>query len=532
MSVRLKLIPLILAMLFQISPKIHAANWQYRVDVAQAVGKDGKPRESGSALLWMPPKAQVLRGLLICGRLKIEGEMVIDPQVRAVCTEARIGIVYFDPHIDGVFHFWEEGNTSGARWLKALDDLSERTGHQEIRRVPWITMGHSTAGIFCRNVAYWKPDRVAAIVHIKSGNFHQKSSTPPQGSLKGIPLISINGQFETFGPESGINPEWGRETQWICAQKDIQLFRSQDPEFLMAEYVHLGEDHFHGSPELAKFVALFLKKTAQYRLPEELSAGDGSVTPLPIKAASGWLVDGDLKESKYPAASFAEFQGNKSQAMWLYDQELCKAYLHDQQAMSKHQALENPTIAWINEGDGWSFKVNSHFLDVMPDAYGGRVGGKPAGHADGPVVYRSRISEPISQLGPDTFRVNRITKELNIGVYQPGNDQFHTATRWSKIPATTKGGTGQSIQFPGIPNSTLESFPMKLEAKATSNLPVYYEVDYGPVEIREGVLQISEIPADAKFPLDCRVTAYQIGRRIEPGVNPAPPVSQTFQILR
>jgi hypothetical protein len=62
-------------------------------------------------------------------------------------------------------------------------------------------------------------------------------------------------------------------------------------------------------------------------------------------------------------------------------------------------------------------------------------------------------------------------------------------------------------------------------------IDVYYEVDYGPVTVRDGKLAVSELPVDASFPLECSVTAYQIGRRTEPSVPPAPPVTQTFRII-
>ncbi len=511
---------------------VTAATWQYQVEVQQAPDKNGKPREPGRAFLWLPPKAETVRGLLISGRLRIESEVNIDPQVRAVCAEAQLGIVYFDPHIDAVFHFWEEGNTAGARWLKALEDLSTRSGHPEIRRVPWITMGHSTAGIFCRNVAYWQPERVAAIIHIKSGNFHSKAHLPPSGSLKGIPLVSMNGQFETFGPESGINPEWGRETQWICAQQDLQKFRAQDPEHLLSEYIHAGDDHFNGSPEFSAFIALFLKKTAQYRLPEQLPPGNTPVPPRTIKAESGWLADPELAAPKNPAAPYGQYKGDSKTAMWLYDQELADAYVKNHRALAGHQALTPPTITWLSEGDGWSFRVQSSFLETMPAEFGGRTGGKSISHAEGPILYRSRNFEPLEQTGPDTFKVHRILRELNVGAYHPGNEQIHEATRWTKIPTNTSKGTTQTIQFAELADHTLEDLPQKLEAKASSNLPVYFEVEYGPVELKDGQLVLSDLPLNAVFPLECKVTAYQIGRRVEPVVNPATPVSRTFQIKR
>jgi hypothetical protein len=55
-------------------------------------------------------------------------------------------------------------------------------------------------------------------------------------------------------------------------------------------------------------------------------------------------------------------------------------------------------------------------------------------------------------------------------------------------------------------------------------------VDYGPVVLQDGKLLIAELPANPQFPLECRITAYQIGRRVEPVITPAPPVSHEFKI--
>jgi hypothetical protein len=63
-------------------------------------------------------------------------------------------------------------------------------------------------------------------------------------------------------------------------------------------------------------------------------------------------------------------------------------------------------------------------------------------------------------------------------------------------------------------------------------LPVHLEVDYGPVVIHEGRVTIADLPANAPFPIECKITAYQIGRRTEPAINPASPVSQVFRVTR
>jgi hypothetical protein len=69
-------------------------------------------------------------------------------------------------------------------------------------------------------------------------------------------------------------------------------------------------------------------------------------------------------------------------------------------------------------------------------------------------------------------------------------------------------------------------------AKASSGLPVHYEVDYGPVVVKDGKLAVSELPANAQFPIECKVTAYQIGRRTGQPVPPAAPVSQVFGVVK
>ena len=47
---------------------LRGAEWQYRVAVDSASNANGKP-QTGSALLWVPPKSGTLRGLFLMGQL-------------------------------------------------------------------------------------------------------------------------------------------------------------------------------------------------------------------------------------------------------------------------------------------------------------------------------------------------------------------------------------------------------------------------------------------------------------------------------
>jgi hypothetical protein len=509
-----------------------AAVWQYRVPYERGPDRRGRPRDPGHALLWLPPESQSVRGLLLAGRLGIEGELVVDPAVRAACAEGHVGIVYVSPHLSGVFHFWEDGNRDGETLLAALDDLAARSGRPEVRRVPWITAGHSTAGIFARNVAYWRPGRVAAILHIKSGNFHQKEHLPPEGNLAGVPLVAINGQFETFGPEGGIRPEFGRQTQWVFVRLDIQRFRERDPDHLMALLVHPGADHFHGAPEVAAWAALFIRRTAAHRLPASLPPGEAPVKCLPLNREDGWLTDPDLYAPAHPPAPYAEYAGDKAKAFWHLDRQTAEATRAMHRNLGKHQVLANPVCEWLDEGDGRTFRARAEFLDTMPQKYGGDVGGRTVGHADGPIAYRAKINEPVRQVGPDTFRLLRPARRVHVAAFHPGDDTYRSTIRWGRIDfRPPKDAAKQVITFPPVPDVPADGGPVPLEAQADSGLPVHYEVDYGPAEVKGETLTVSEVPVRAAFPMECRVTAYQMGRRTAPAVAPAEAVSVTFKVV-
>jgi hypothetical protein len=511
-----------------------AARWQYRVPFEETTDRGGKPRQNYVAV-WLPPNCQVLRGLYISQTLGIESELQLDSEVRKACADSHIAIVRLES-LGGLFKYWEPDNRDPDRLLRALDVLAEATGHAEIRRVPWITAGHSTNGIFCRNVAYWRPDRVAAVVHIKSGNFHQKNVKPPQDSLAGVPLLALNGQLETYGPETGIDPAWGRETQWVYVRQDIWKFRAQDPNHLMSIAVQPGDDHFHGSPEVGRLVALFIRKTAAYRLPKSLTPGQEPVRAVPVALESGWLSDADLHAPQHRPAPYDQYTGDRLKAMWHYDGEMAAAVAEFHKNLAKHQVLDNPKGEWLDEGDGWTFRVRAEWLTVWPEKFGGKLVNQPIGHAATPFVYRAKQVEPVLQLSPDTFQLLRQPGGRGGGVsicaYHPGDERYRATYRWGSLPVPQVKGAKQQIEFPDIPDLKADITEYQLRAKSSSGLPIHYEVDYGPIAVEGDRLKISDLPVRPRFPIPCRVTAYQLGRRTGEAIEPAPPVSKTFAIVR
>ena len=187
---------------------------------------------------------------------------------------------------------------------QALADAARISGYAEIATAPLLTAGHSTSGILCRNVAYWKPERVVAVFHIKSGNI-APPKWKPEGDLAGVPFLCLNGQYEEFGPDSGIDAQLGLETQW---KKVAETLRTQNAKgWLGALFVEPGRGHFGWSDQLAAQIAAYVPAVMRVRVAVE------GVRPL--TRTDGWLYD----PGTGALAAAAAFPGDRAAAWWFPD---------------------------------------------------------------------------------------------------------------------------------------------------------------------------------------------------------------------
>lgn len=298
-------------------------NWHHRVEIPRPPRK-GKPQVPAVGNLWIPPKVKQLRGLIVAEKTLLEKRLVTSSIVRKMAADESLGILYFEPGPNPFFPYGEHGDCD-RRLLKGLDDLAQIARRPEIRRVPWLTIGHSTGGIFCRNLAYWQPNRVLGVIHIKSGNMHHGIHYPKRDSLRGVPFLAVNGEFEEHGPEGGIRSEYGRQTQWVMIRKQMLARRRQSPEYLMSLIVHAGGNHTDWSDNLTRLCATFIRKACEYRLPEAPGGGSKPVACRKIDVASGWLTDGDLKKPKHQPAAYDQYTGDRGLAFWHFDEEMARA---------------------------------------------------------------------------------------------------------------------------------------------------------------------------------------------------------------
>lgn len=296
--------------------------WQFQTSVQRPPDKRGKPRPPAIAHLWIPPDCIYVRGTVIGQMTRLEERLTVDPVIRATAAAESLAIIFVNPSFDSLFNYVDRH--ADDRLMKILGDLADKSGHPELEHAPMLTMGHSTGGIFCRNVAYWKPDRVIGIIHIKSGNLHQHIYGENK-SLAGVPFVAINGQFEEYDPEGGIRLEYGLETQWIMLRDQLLERREKDRNNLMSMVVHPGGDHTSWDDELSRYCALFIRKAVTYRVPKAGAADEKPIKCLPVRAEDGWLSDSDIKNPKHKPAPYAEYAGDKRKALWHFDSEMAEA---------------------------------------------------------------------------------------------------------------------------------------------------------------------------------------------------------------
>jgi hypothetical protein len=303
---------------------------------------------------WLPKGCEYVRGVIVAGSY---GSVL---PVRKVAVEEGLGIA--QGHVR---------TGTGKDTLALLDRVFEAwakaSGHPEIRGAAVLTASISAGVIWARNVGYAAPERVMGVVHIAGGNMHH-GMVDERKTLAGVPFIAFNGEFEGCGPDGGIRPHLGYDTQWYMLAEAMLERRKEDPNNLMSMVVIPCRGHTAYNWELG---ALFLKKCAQYRLPKEKRDGSTPARCLEIKVEHGWLTDRDVKHPKHAAAPCNEYTGDKSQAFWHFDKEMALAvckYHEDGIRPGQGRSLFRPE-GLFDELWPMGEKMEIPFDELPPDRY-------------------------------------------------------------------------------------------------------------------------------------------------------------------
>jgi len=317
------------------------------------------PKRSKEAFVWVPDGCKRVRGVFVTQQTMFEAGITRNAEVRAACADKGIAVVYAPCGIGLTFLTGD-----GAANLEAiLAGLAKATGHPELEFAPLITAGHSTGGIYCRNVAYWKPDRVAGVVHIMSGNL-QAHIEDYGRSLAGVPVLFINGEWEQYGPDGGdlkgnLRSNMGlrtrktdrgeqqqSQTQWLCMRQQILARRARNPENLMGLVVSRDKSHTQWEEAMNGMVAQFIRSVADLRIPKDAPHGKTPVRCMPVKAAQGWLLDADIKSPKSSPVPRSQFKGENRYALWFPDEAMAvRVWQYNQKGWPD----PDPTADWPTE---------------------------------------------------------------------------------------------------------------------------------------------------------------------------------------
>jgi hypothetical protein len=526
------------------------AIWQWSVAVKSEKPEAGPAR----AWLWIPPHCLKVRGVVVAQHNMEEISILENPRFRAALTEMDFAEVWVAPFFDHLFRF---NRGAGDTFNQMINELGDVSGYAELKFAPVVPMGHSAAASWPYYFAAWSPERTLCALSV-SGQWpyfrHPDFAPDIWGgrTIDGVPCLESMGEYEAAN-------DWSREGLWE---------RQQHPLLPLSMLANPGQGHFAATDLKMEYLALYLLKAAQYRVPKNWDATTPPVlTPIdPTK--SGWLVDKwRLNQAPVaPAAPVGEFKGDANQAFWFFDKELARAteeyeaaarglkpqlvgYVQDEKMVPQKETHLQVDLKFEPQADGISFKLAGDFYPTVPagssrlPGWTGLPTNTPLGHASTGAIAINPICGPVKKLGADTFAVcfqketllksNAWDYELVFAATHPGDAEYKPAVQQAHmyIPARNRQGAEQHLTFPDLPDQKTGTVTVKLAATSDAHVPVSYCVREGPAEVEGDTLKFTDLPRRAKYPVKVTVIAWQYGRSLEPKLKSAEPVERSFYLL-
>ena len=528
----------VLLSLFMQTTRVAAAPWQWSVEIKELISEETNAHPS--AYLWIPENCKQVRAVIIGQHNMTEETIFEHPEFRKDMGKLGIAEIWITPGID---QRWDV--TKGTRQIfeTMMKNLSEISGYTELEFAPVIPIGHSAMATYPWNFAAWNPERTLAVLSIHGDSprthltgYGRANLDWGTRTIEGIPSLMVMGE-----------DEWWEDR--LITSFD---YRREYPNAPLSFLADAGHGHFDISDELIDYLSLFLKKTAEYRLPEHSSL-DAPIQLIPVEAKNGWLADRWRKNEKptAEAASYDKYKGDKNHAFWYFDKEMADAtekyYANERGKTEQYIGFEqkgklitfNPkshvrmSPSFQPEADGVTFHLKAVYTDTLRNEYSKE-------HSTHP-IRMSRICGPVEVVNDTTFTVRFYRMGLDNPKRTGGiclmasvkqDHKYRSAVQQVeiRIPYRNKEGISQRIIFPKLSDVKASVKEKSLKGTADSGLPVYYYVKEGPAEIKRDKLVLTKIPPRAKFPVKVTVVAWQYGRSGEPKVQTAEAVEQSFYI--
>ncbi len=285
------------------------------------ISDEGELRFAVTYTLWIPEGVKTLRGVIVhqhgagMTASKEGSTAAYDLQWQALAKKwdcALMGPCYHvlndgDWGAAGSIYWMDPRRGSEKTFLKSLDDFAAKTGHPELKTVPWVLWGHSAGGIWSDIMSTLHPERVVA-VYCRSGTqpvFADRPLQVPPTTLTpavcGIPIMLSCGKKEA----------------WIT-DKLLMTFKRYRAEGATIGFAHDPRTE-HECGDSRYFAIPYFDNCLAMRLPDK---GSKDQTLKPVDASKGWLAGVD-SDTPVPAA---EFKGDVKEAVWLPNEAVAKAY--------------------------------------------------------------------------------------------------------------------------------------------------------------------------------------------------------------
>ncbi len=514
----------------------------------------------GRAFLWVPPDCKQVRAVVVAQNNMIEQGILEHPAFRQTLAQLGIAEVFIAPIFDTRFQF-DRG--AGELFTDMMKRLADSSGYSELDFAPIVPLGHSACASYPWNFAAWNPGRTLAVLSVHGDAPQAKypgsgQPNPEWGArnIDGVPGLMAMAEFE-----------WGDNEHGLDRLSAALEFEKKHPQAAIAMLAEPGNGHFNYSDDLVKFLAMFVRKAAENRLPAVMPANSAPALK-PIDPTRGWLVQRwHLNRPRaVKPAPYAKYCGDRAEAFWAFDKETAWA-IHNYNAgqpgklpqllsiTSEGQAAaegcgEPVRPRFMPEVDGVTFHLKTAFMEFVPgDArhnqnaarWAYAPAGAKLGHASGggPIQLR-KIVGPVEVVDSSTLRLqwnclNWANPERSSTVWvwasHPGDKQYKVTVQQAAITVPEyKAGAEQHISFPAIPDQPATNKFVKLNAASDAGTKVYYYVAEGPALVEGEILRFTKISARAKYPVKVAVIAWQHGL---PGkVKTAEPVVQEFYITK
>lgn len=268
--------------------------WPYAMDLPRFVvdGMNTEPSPNTGILAWIPPNAQKIRAVFAIIQNSDSKHLGEHATIREIATQREMGIVYLR------IKKWYGDRTKSQtpNILPAcLDTVAKKTGIDEFRYAPWITLGKSASGEFPIANTFLYPERSIAGI-----SYHGRTPQYPVPSW-----ANLDGESIMYTCVQGHN-EW-KETWRVHVRPAMLGFRNEN--WLTNQIVGFNVGHGeypdkHGSSGWGEefpgrvtcvnvwdYLALFIDRAIDLRVPKDIYPTDGPVDLLQVGDSVGYLIE-------------------------------------------------------------------------------------------------------------------------------------------------------------------------------------------------------------------------------------------------